>query len=767
MRYDIGLFGKNNPETLERESLGFIILANPQRDFIRILPLFHGHVTQTAAVAAGRGFFGGKMDGAAPGAQVASLLLDPGVSGQIEGMIQAVKSPKVDTIAMQYVFLMRLNDGNSTESVIFDRLVEKYQKPIFVSANNSGPGLNTGAENAAGGRVISVGGYVHKDTWRSNYGLEVERDEYVINLSSRGPRKDGGFKPDILAPAVTITADNYSGIYPDTTPRGVSYKLPPGYVSSYGTSFASPIAAGGVALLISAAKQTGIPYDAERLRWAIKSSARYLPEWNANEQGAGLMQVESAWEFLKHAPQPIEITSRATINAAMSQHLKEPHEGVGIYEREGWAAGQSDQRTIKFIRTTGEESPVTYNLRWIGNDGTFSSPATINLPLNTPIALPVMINPKRSGVHSAILSLDDPESAHSVYEVMNTVVAAEQFTPENGFTVIQEGQADYPSYASYFFNVPAGVSAFKVDLKTIGDKNQIGLRLMTPAGVHSNSSPFQKTSNLTVAKPEPGVWEIIVDNGNDGRWIEQPKEAQTRTNFSLSASVYGVETNAAVKVIETTSTDSILDVNFENHFAAFTGGILETPLSSAFSAQPTLIEGDKQQIYEVNVPAGSTKLSASIKSASDSGADLDLYLYDCTSSPCRLKSFSVHKGSQKTVSIDNPSAGMWKVVIDPVSIPSGKTSIEYTDCFTNPVFGYAKPVDPPVARKIGEIWTEKIKLRAEAMPLRQRYLMSIIEVGSSEPDVVKYQFNPTTKTSDSPVQQLVALGMAMVAMKTN
>ena len=51
--------------------------------------------------------------------------------------------------------------------------------------------------------------------------------------------------------------------------------------------------------LISAAKQTGVPFDAARLRWAVTSSARYLSGYGAYEQGSGLFQIGSAWEVLR------------------------------------------------------------------------------------------------------------------------------------------------------------------------------------------------------------------------------------------------------------------------------------------------------------------------------------------------------------------------------------------------------------------------------------------------------------------------------------
>jgi hypothetical protein len=751
VRPDIGLFGKDDPKTPERESVGFILLANPQRDFVNILPLFSGHPTQTTAVAAGIGFFGGKMNGAAPRAQLVSVLYGDGMAGQIEGMIQAIRDPTIDLITMQHVLHMRLNDGNSTASVIFDRLIEKYNKPIFISASNSGPGINTGAENAAGSNVISVGAYVHKDTWRSNYGLSVDKEDYVANFSSRGPRKDGGFKPDVVAPGIVITADNYSGLDPNTTPTGVRYKLSPGHTVAYGTSFSSPIAAGGAALLISAAKQAGVPYDAERLKWAIKVSAKRLPGWAAHEQGDGLMQVEAAWEALKRAPDTVRIRSVATVNAGLSDYLKEPNKGPGIYEREGWKAGQTAQRSITLIRETGPQRTINYKLRWVGDVDTFSSPETIGLPLDRPVSLPVRVSPRTAGVHSAILYLDSPEGSLAIFEVMNTVVAAEQFSQDNQFEIRHEGQAEYPGYSSYFLSVPPNTNGLYVEVKASSDTSRLKLRLLTPSSdeyrnptPNSNAPRFQPNPSQFVANPEPGVWEAVVDNGNDGRWVEQPKEAQARAAFTFTSRLFGIEADSAIGIIRPESAANGLPLRFENRLATFVGGLTESALGSAFFAHPVLKDGGIPQIYEVDVPPGAETLRAYLNGDSDTKTDLDLYVYFCreqtpestairrSESSCDLKGYSVNGGSREAVTLNKPAAGRWKIAIDPLAVSSGTTTIEYLDVFAHTAFGKLRATDSLKPRASGSTWTETANLEITAIPQRGRRLVWLLEVATEK-----------------------------------
>ena len=305
--YRSGVLGTDDPATPLRESVAFTVLTNAQHKLIYLAPLANGHATGTASVAVGHNFFGGKMNGVAPGARIASVLRKSNTHSFIEAMILTIKNPKVDVVSLQWAALMPPQDGNSVVGVVFQRLIDKYKKPIFSSANNSGPGLTTHGEQAVSDRVISVGGYMSKLTWQSNFGVAVGPDDTIPNLSARGPRVDGGFKPDVVAPAATISAN--FGASESRIPS--PFSLPPGYSAGAGTSFSCPMVAAAAALLISAAKQTGVPYDAERIAWALKSSARFLPGVAAHEQGNGLINVGAAWEALKHAPAPVAISSSA------------------------------------------------------------------------------------------------------------------------------------------------------------------------------------------------------------------------------------------------------------------------------------------------------------------------------------------------------------------------------------------------------------------------------------------------------------------------
>jgi hypothetical protein len=709
----MGVLGKDDPTTPVQESATFVVLIDPKKDSVYLLPELSGHSTGTTAVAAGKGFFGGKMNGAAPEAQIVSIVGWPlSQHGLIHGVILAMKDKRVDLVSIQISSSMTLNDGGSAVSVIWDRLIEKYKKPILISANNYGPGMNTGSEISSGTNVISVGGSVKKETLWSNNGVIAEKEDYLMNLSTRGPRADGGFKPDFVAPLLVVTAFPKNITRP---PVSGTYDLPPGYIAAGGTSTSNPMASGGTALLVSAAKQNGIEPTAERLRWALKSSATFLDDYGAYEQGSGLINIPAAWEAFKKAPAPVKITSSAPVSTVLSYQLARPNRGPGIFEREGWRSGQKAERKIIFKRTTGPEGPVKYTLRWVGNDGTFECSERIELPLNMPVDLRVKISPKSPGVHSATLALDDPDGNKAVYQVMNTVVVAEQFTRSNGYTISRKDErVEFPGYVSYFFNVPENADAFKFDLHQQG--NGLRVRFFKPSGtdylITGGGFPFyepDKKWSRTIADPDPGVWQVVIENSNQAHKGDRSFMTMNNT-FSFEASVLGIAVSSAEPVADPAGADyEILAIN---RFAQFNGGLAGGPLGSAFSERLTLSTGDDPKVYDIDIPEGTLSLNVQTRLAENSLADVDLYLYNCTTGTCVFTAAGNTNHGNERLYAENPAAGKWKVVLDPVAVPKGKTAVvEYADVFTNPAFGVLERTGKTAVHANNEKWTERFTVK--------------------------------------------------------
>lgn len=742
VNFDVGYFGTDNPSTAVAERMPFVVQTDGARKVVNIGIVSGAHGSHVAGIVAGNSLFGGAMSGAAPGARIVSVRVCLFISGctahaLIEGMIYAAKQANVDVINMSIGGLPALNDGNNARALLYNRLVEQYNVQIVISAGNNGSGMNTAGDPAVASLVMSVGSYISRDTWQKDYGSDSTVVDNLHGFSSRGPREDGGFKPNVIAPGAAIST---TPMWQPGGPVAGTYPLPPGYSLFNGTSMAAPQTAGAAALLVSAAQQAGVQHQPAQIRQALNSSARFITgRYQAYEQGNGLIDVGAAWNLLRTNIKTADITGTVPVNTVLGGFLATPGVGVGIHDREGVTVGTAYTRTYTFVRTKGGAQPITYNVSWVGNDGTFSSAGTVSLPANKPVSFSVTVNPATAGAHSAILNLDDPSTAGIDHQTMNVVVAPLEFTAGNNHSVAVSGTLDRNQTTSYFFRVPAGTPAFKVDLSgpsVAAGTGQLRFLRFHPYGVaiDSNAStqnycPSATNTGVcpasalsrTTTNPQAGVWEVTVEAR---RTSDTASAAYTLTASILGATVSPNPDTIASAAIGTPVARSY---TLTNVFGAFTGRGVGTTLGSAYRATPT-IANLAQQVYPVTVAAGSTSLRATIGGTSDPAADLDLFVFNCTSGSCVLAGQSADGDSEESVTIANPAAGSWVVLVDGFAVPAGTTTYNYVDVFVNPAFGSVAVTDADALRPSGASWTVPGTVTANAAPVAGRVLLGSVEV---------------------------------------
>jgi len=730
--------GTDNPATPVVEAMPYVIQTDGKAKAVNLGIVSGAHGSHVAGITAANGMFGGAMSGAAPGAKIVSVRVCLFVGGctahaLIEGMTYAAKTANVDVINMSIGGLPALNDANNARAVLYDRLIEQSNVQMFISAGNSGSGMNTIGDPSVASKVLSVGSSISRDTWRSNYGSDSTQVMGLHGYSSRGPREDGGFKPEIVAPGSAIST---VPTWQLGGPVGGTYLLPPGYAMFNGTSMASPQAAGVGALLVSAAKQTGVQVQPAQLRQALTSSAKRIPGYGAYEQGNGLIDTAAAWNLLKAKITPVDISSSVPVHSALSGFLATPGVGTGIYDREKTPVDIAYTRTYTFTRTSGGGATRTYQTSFVGNDGTFTAPDTIALPLGKAVSFPVTIK-AAVGAHSAILNLDDPATPGIDKQTLNTVVAADAFTAANGYSVTKTGTIGRNQTTSHFFAVQAGTPAFRVDMAaggTAAGAGQVRFLRFHPygVGIESNStvncynppasaSTCNPTSR-TVANPQAGVWEVTVE-------ARRTSDAEAAP-YSITASVLGasVTPNPLTVAAARSSVPETRAVTLENLFGAFTGRAVGTTLGSALRATPTIANA-AVQTYDVDVTAGSTTLRATIGGPSDPAADLDLYVYKCGPTGCgTLVGQSADGDSEESVTLANPVAGTYRVVVDGYAVPAGTTKYDYVEVFVNPAFGGVTTTDTNAVRPAGASWTVPATVTAKLAPATGRVLLGNVQV---------------------------------------
>ncbi len=756
---DIGWFGTDNAATAIAERVPFVVQTNGQLHYVNIGIVSGAHGSHVSGIMAGNALFGGAMSGAAPGAQIVSSRACMFVSGctahaLFEGMIYVAKQANVDVINMSIGGLPALNDGNNARCRLYDRLIEQSNVQMFISIGNSGPGVNTAGDPGVCTTVMGLGAYITSATYERDYGTPMPYTDNLHYFSSRGPREDGGFKPDVVAPGAAISS---TPLWQVGQPVGGTYTLPPGYSMFNGTSMAAPQATGVGALLVSAAKAAGVQHQPEQLRQALRSTARYLTEgsrFRAYDQGNGLINVSAAWSMLNGAQggiKTVDIVSAVNTNTVLSPFLATAGVGVGIYDRENVMGGGMYTRTYTFNRTSGPDGNVTYNVTWVGNDTTFSSPASVVLPKNSPVSFNVTVNPG-PGVHSAILNLNDPSTPGIEYQTMNTVIRPLDFNASNGFTqtvadTIERGQTKH-----YFFRVPAGTPALKVDMVGGGPAAGAGaIRFLRwrPDGLPADSNAASNCYNptipggvctttgtasgaplnplsRTVSNPQAGVWEITIDahrRSDDFPGAPAP--------FVLTATILGASVSPNPDIIPSATIGVPVPRSYTltNLLGPFTGRAVGTSLGSA-RLGPFSIAHHETKEYPVTLPAGATSLRATIGSPSDPAADLDLFVYDCSTGTCVLRGQNADGDSEESVTITtglNP--GLWKVVVDGFNVPAGNTTFKYIDVFLKaPSFGSIAITDANALRPTGAVWTVPGAVTALEAPESGRVLYGNVEV---------------------------------------
>ena len=754
-KYDVGHFGTDNPATAVRDQMPFTVEFRQDvslapyglpgtADFVNIGIIEDAHGSHVAGITAAYNMLGNKnFNGAAPGAKLVSARACSWGGGctsaaLTDGMVELVINRHVDIVNMSIGGLPALNDGNNARSVLYNRLIDDYGVQMFISAGNSGAGTNTIGDPSVASDVVSVAAAISKQTWLANYGSVVRTGYSMFNFSSRGPREDGGFKPNITAPGSAISTT------PMWQPGGpvpeAGYALPPGYQMLNGTSMSSPQAAGAAALLLSAAKATDRGITPAQLRRAIYSSATWMYDVQATAQGNGRMDVRKAWRLLAAGVQTPEYTSDAPVCTPISGFLAVPNRGPGIYNRcaagaGGLEAGKKETYTVTVTRTAGTAGNVKHNLTWVGNDGTFKSAGSVRLPLGQPVQIAVQVK-AGVGIHSAILRVDDPNTSTVDYEVLNAVLVSTA-PVQPAFSTVNRGTVDRNAFTSYLVTVPAGATALQVNLSGIATGSQTRFIANNPYGVPVESTSslvcFTNFSDASVCKPQersyadpmPGVWEFVVESRRTSPSINNP--------FRLTARIQGVDVDPAVVEIPAATVGVATPVtwNLVNTFGPVKVHGEGGPLGSSASSRPNIADGGSQE-FEVVVPAGSTRLDVAIGNASDVGADLDLTLYRDGVQVAQ----QADGDSEEAVSLVNPAAGTYTAVIDGYSVPASTTDYDYRDVFYSPALGAVSAPSTEISLAYGGAATITGSVTANAAPAEGRQLFGELLVVTDEGAVV-------------------------------
>jgi len=250
-----------------------------------------GHGTHVAGSAVGNGAgSGGQYKGLAPNAQLVFQSV-----GDTYGGLGGIPADIGQLLNQAWQAGARIHsdswgDDNyggydySAQSV--DRFIRNNDMTVLFAAGNAGYNRSSGAivYNSAGTpatakNVIAVGA---SENNRPNFGSSADNINSVAFFSSRGNTADGRVKPDVVAPGTMILSTKSS-----LTPAG-SYDVNGSYTYMSGTSMATPLTAGGVALIRQ--------YFTDKMEITPKPSLLKATLINgAKDMGYGLASRDQGW----------------------------------------------------------------------------------------------------------------------------------------------------------------------------------------------------------------------------------------------------------------------------------------------------------------------------------------------------------------------------------------------------------------------------------------------------------------------------------------
>ncbi len=257
----------------------------------------NGHGTHVAGIIGGNGYSSkGKYKGVAPECNIISVkVLDHRGDGNISDVLAGLQWI-IDNKVKYNIRVVNISVGTSSKDNLDENslLVQGVNAVwdnniiVVVAAGNNGPGPMSISTPGISRKVITVG------SSDDNITAEVYGGSKSKDYSGRGPTPFCIKKPDIVAPGSNIISCNisrYSSRIRSGELRFSSGDSPMMYTIKSGTSMATPVVSGAIALLLSAKPNM----SNREVKLKLRDSAIDLGQhWE--KQGWGLLNVRKLLE---------------------------------------------------------------------------------------------------------------------------------------------------------------------------------------------------------------------------------------------------------------------------------------------------------------------------------------------------------------------------------------------------------------------------------------------------------------------------------------
>lgn len=451
----------------DESQINFSVNIYENGKLLSIVVVEGAHGTHVAGIVSAHFPDQPELNGIAPGAQIVSVKIGDGRLGGMETSAGLVRG--LNAVIENQCDLINMSFGESTHNPdsgrlikLFSEIVNKHNVIFVSSAGNEGPALSTvGTPGGTTSAIVGVGAYVSPEMMKEEYTLRETGRGMPFTWTSRGPTFDGSLGVDIFAPGAAISP----------VPNWTLQKN----MRMNGTSMSSPNCCGAIALLLSGMKAEKRNYTPYSIRRAFQNTARKIEEVEVFAQGPGLIQVDTAMEYLLQQ----DVMNRDL--ARYKVRTNRPHNRRGIYLRQPYETERPINSTITvspiFPNSVTNKEKIDFDLRIaLSSSEDWVKTGEFTLMTSAGSSFEVQVDPTNlePGVHYAEIQgieTNDP-SRGPLFRVPVTVIRHHEFSDRESATHREKLTFEPGQVVRRFFKVPQGATWTDLNLRTNSeDKN--------------------------------------------------------------------------------------------------------------------------------------------------------------------------------------------------------------------------------------------------------------------------------------------------------